>query len=52
VIIDALAKGYFLMGVNQAIKIMLMKTEPMTLTEAFRDAMKLELINETNRARS
>jgi hypothetical protein len=52
VIIDALAKGYFLMGVNQAIKIMLMQTETVTLTEALRDAMKLELINETNRARS
>ena len=48
VIIDSLAKGCFLMGINQAIKITLMQKEPATLTEAIKDAMKLELINDTN----
>jgi hypothetical protein len=47
VFIVALAKGYFMMGVNQAIKIPLMQKNPGTLTEAIRDAMMLELINET-----
>jgi hypothetical protein len=47
-IIDALAKGYFLMGVTQAIKVTLMQKDPATLNEAIREAMKLEDINESN----
>ena len=46
VFIVALAKGYFIMGVNQAIKIPLMQKNPGTLAEAIRDAMMLESINE------
>ena len=45
---DALAKGCFLMGVNQTIRITLMQKQPVRLNEAIQEAMSLELINESN----
>jgi hypothetical protein len=36
------------MGIEQTIKVMLIQKEMAMLTEAIRDTMKLELINETN----
>jgi hypothetical protein len=47
VIIDKLAKGCFLIEVNQAIRVMLMKKQPATLTEAIQEVMSTELINES-----
>ncbi len=48
VMIYALAKECFLMGVNQAIRNMHMQKRPVALTEAIQEAMRLELINESN----
>jgi hypothetical protein len=45
VMINTLAKRCFLMGVNQAIKTMLMQKRPGMLNEAIQEAMSLELIN-------
>jgi hypothetical protein len=50
-IINALAKEFFLMGVTQAIKTTLMQKDPATLNEAIAEAMKLEDINESNSAK-
>jgi hypothetical protein len=47
VVIDALAKGCFLMGVNQAIRV---TQQPAMLTKAIQEAMSLKLINESNGA--
>jgi hypothetical protein len=49
--IVALAKGCFLMGVSQAIRVMLLQKQPAMLTEAIQEAMSLELINKSNSAK-
>jgi hypothetical protein len=50
--IVAFAKGCFLMGVSQAIRVMLMQKQPAMLTEAIQEeAMSLELINKSNSAK-
>jgi hypothetical protein len=51
-LIDTLAKGCFLMGVDQTIRVMRMQKNPATLTEAIKEAMQLELINEMTRAKA
>jgi hypothetical protein len=47
-IIDVFAKGCFLMGVTQAIKVTLMQNDPAMLNDAIKEAMKLEDINKSN----
>lgn len=40
------------MGVDQTIRVMRMQKNPATLTEAIKEAMQLELINEMTRAKA
>ena len=51
VVIDALAKRCFLMGVNQAIKVTLTQKWPTMLTKAIQEAMSLKFINKSNGAK-
>ncbi len=51
-IINALAKGCFLRGINQTLGVTLMQKNQATLTEVIKEAMQLELINETTSAKN
>jgi hypothetical protein len=52
VLIDALAKKCFLIGVNITIQVMLMQKNPATLIEANKETMQLEWINETTSSKN